>query len=156
MMTHKKSNFRIRKAEMQDAPTLAEFNRLMAKETENKELDLDTVTRGVKAVIKDPHKGFFLVATIKGEIVGQLMVTNEWSDWRNQYFLWIQSVYVKESHRKQGVYAALYHYLKEVATDRKDVAGIRLYVEKFNESAQRTYERLGMQDPGYKMYETLV
>jgi ribosomal protein S18 acetylase RimI-like enzyme len=155
-MTHKKSDFRIRKAEMHDAETLARNNCLMAKETENKNLDLNTVINGVKAVIKDPHKGFFLVATIKGEIVGQLLTTYDWSDWRNKHFLWIQSVYVPEPHRKQGIYSSLYHYLKDLATERKDVAGLRLYVEKNNETAQRTYERLGMHDPGYLMYETLV
>jgi len=147
---------RIEKAELKDAGIIAGFNLLLAKETENKDLDPDTAERGVKAVIKDPHKGFFLVARQKGNIVGQMMVTSEWSDWRNMNFLWIQSVYVPKEYRKQGVFKALYHHLKDLAAYRKDVAGIRLYVEQYNESAQLTYENLGMVNPGYKMYEVLL
>jgi ribosomal protein S18 acetylase RimI-like enzyme len=90
-----------------------------------------------------------------GEIVGQSMVTNEWSDWRNLNFLWIQSVYVPEPHRKLGIFSALYRHLEDIGRYRKDVAGLRLYVEKHNENAIRTYERLGMYKPGYEMYEVL-
>ncbi|UCH97761.1 MAG: GNAT family N-acetyltransferase, partial [Candidatus Aminicenantes bacterium] len=121
-------NITIRKGELKDAETIAKFNVLMAKETESKELDFENVFRGVKAVIKDPHKGFYLVAVMKGEIVGQLMVTPEWSDWRNKNFLWIQSVYVPEAYRKQGIFSALYHHLKDIAHYKKKVAGLRLYV----------------------------
>ena len=141
---------------MKDVRIIGQNNLLLAKETENLALDPDTVTRGVKAVIKDPHKGFFLVALIKDEIVGQLMVTNEWSDWRNKSFLWIQSVYVLRGYRKQGIFKSLYHYLKDIAQYRKDVAGLRLYVEKNNEPAQLTYQQLGMHNPGYHMYELLL
>jgi GNAT superfamily N-acetyltransferase len=109
-----------------------------------------------KAIIKDPHKGFYLAAEIKGQIIGQLMVTNEWSDWRNKYFLWIQSVYVQEDHRKKGILSALFHHLKEMASCGKDVAGLRLYVEKNNETAQTVYENLGMHKPGYDIYEVLL
>ncbi len=150
---NKKDNVNIRKAELRDVAIIAKFNRLMAMETERKELDLDISERGAKAIIKDPHKGFYLVAETHGEIVGQLMVTFEWSDWRNKFFLWIQSVYVREDHRNQGIFSALYHYLEDMARFRKDTAGLRLYVEKHNEKAQLTYERLGMQKPSYDMYE---
>ncbi len=146
----------IHKAEFRDVETLAKFNVQMAKETENKDLDLDTVILGAKAIIKDPHKGFYLVAELKGEMVGQAMVTYEWSDWRNQYFLWLQSVFVPESHRKQGIFTALYLHLVDLARYRKDIAGLRLYVEHNNLPAQQTYERMGMYNPGYRMYEVLL
>lgn len=150
-----KMNIKIRKGELKDAETISRFNVMMAKETENKELDSETVLRGVKAVTKDPHKGFYLVAETKGKIIGQLMVTPEWSDWRNKNFLWIQSVYVLEEFRKQGIFAALYHHLKDIARYKKKTAGLRLYVEVKNEVAQKTYEALGMHNPGYDMYEVL-
>jgi len=145
----------IRKAELRDAGTVAKFNTLMAMETEHKELDPDTILRGVKAIIKDPHKGFYLVAESRGEVVGQLMVTPEWSDWRDKYFWWIQSVYVREDHRKRGIYTSLYEHLQDMAQYRKDVVGLRLYVEKQNEAAKATYERLGMFKSCYDLYEVL-
>jgi GNAT superfamily N-acetyltransferase len=152
----KKTDIKIRKAVLKDAETIARFNMLAAKETENMEMEPDTALRGAKAIIKDPHKGFYLAAEIKGQIIGQLMVTNEWSDWKNKYFLWIQSVYVQEDHRKKGIFSALFHHLKEMARYRKDVAGLRLYVEKNNETAQMVYESLDMHKPGYEIYEVLV
>jgi ribosomal protein S18 acetylase RimI-like enzyme len=151
-----KLHFKIRKGELRDAETIAGFNIAMAQETEDKPLDPDTALRGAKAILKDPHKGFYLLAEHKGEIAGQLMTTLEWSDWRNKYFMWIQSVYVPEKFRKQGVYASLYYHLKEIAAERKNVAGIRLYVEKNNTTAKQVYERLGMYDPGYDMYEVSI
>ena len=149
-------NIKIRKGELKDAPAIAGLNLLMAKEVENKELDFETVIRGVKALAKDPHKGFYLVAESKGEIVGQLMVTLEWSDWKNQNYLWIQNVYVREDSRKQGIFSALYHHLKDMAHYKKKVAGLRLYVEVNNETAKQVYEVLGMHKPGYEIYEELV
>jgi len=146
---------KIRKAELRDVKIIAGFNIRMAKETENKTLDPDTALLGAKAIIKDPHKGFYLVAESKGEIVGQLMVTNEWSDWRNKFFLWIQSVYVREDYRKQGIFAALFHYLKDIARYKKNVAGLRLYVEKSNDIAHQVYEELGMTIPSYDIYELI-
>lgn len=96
------NKIKLRKAELRDASTLARNNVEMAKETEGKALDFQTVLLGVKAIIKDPHKGFFLVAEDAGTIAGQMMVTNEWSDWRNKYFYWIQSVYVSRDSGKKG------------------------------------------------------
>lgn len=146
---------KIRKAELRDVKIIAEFNARVAKETENKTLDPETALLGAKAIIKDPHKGFYLVAEMKGEIVGQLMVTNEWSDWRNKLFLWIQSVYVREDCRKQGIFSALFHYLKDMARYKKNVAGLRLYVEKSNDIAHKVYEELGMVIPSYDIYELI-
>ncbi|MCP4218565.1 MAG: GNAT family N-acetyltransferase [bacterium] len=147
---------KIRKAELRDAATIVDFNRKMAMETENKELDETRVIHGVKSMLKDPHKGFFLVAESHGEIVGQLMVTNEWSDWRDKYFLWIQSVYVAEESRRKGVFSALFNHLKALASYRKDVAGLRLYVKENNATAKETYRMLGMCKSGYDMYEVTV
>jgi ribosomal protein S18 acetylase RimI-like enzyme len=155
-MKDKKSKLTIRKAIIKDTESLAQHNILLAKETEYLDLDPETVTRGVKAIIKDPHKGFFLVAECNGEIAGQLMVTYEWSDWRNKNFLWIQRVYVPEKYRQQGIFTSLYHYLEDFAHYRKNVTGLRLYVEMNNEKAQQTYERLGLHNAGYYMYEVLL
>lgn len=146
----------IRKAELNDCDTIAKFNCAMALETENKKLDYNTVLRGAKAVIKDQHKGFYLIAIQGEEIIGQLMVTPEWSDWRNMFFWWIQSVYIPPDHRRKGIYSKLYNHLKDKALTKKHIAGIRLYVEKNNTTAQTTYESLGMHDPGYKMYEIVL
>ena len=146
---------KIRKAELRDVKIIAEFNARIAKETENLTLDPETALLGAKAIIKDPHKGFYLVAEMKGEIVGQLMVTNEWSDWRNKLFLWIQSVYVREDYRKQGIFSALFHYLKDIARYKKNVAGLKLYVEKSNDIAHKVYEELGMVIPSYDIYELI-
>lgn len=149
-------NIKIRKGELKDAKAIARFNIMMVSEAENKKLDFDTVLRGVKAVVKDPHKGFYLVAESKDEIVGQLMVTPEWSDCRNMYFLWIQRVYIREDLRKQGIFSALYHHLKDMAHYKKKFAGLRLYIEVNNETAKTVFEALGMHKPGYDMYEVLV
>ncbi|MCP4155644.1 MAG: GNAT family N-acetyltransferase [bacterium] len=151
-----KNTIKIRKAVLRDAATIAAYNTKMAMETEKKELDADTISRGVKAIIKDPHKGFYLVAEKGGEIVGQTMVTYEWSDWRNKNFMWIQSVYIPENCRRQGIFSSLFLYLKQLAASKKNIAGIRLYVEKNNENAKETYRCLGMYDPGYDMLETEI
>ncbi len=147
------NKIKLRKAELRDASTLARNNVEMAKETEGKALDFQTVLLGVKAIIKDPHKGFFLVAEDAGTIAGQMMVTNEWSDWRNKYFYWIQSVYVSRDSRKKGVFSSLYYHLKELASAKKNVAGLRLYVDETNETAQQVYQQIGMDKSGYVMYE---
>lgn len=143
----------IRKANMSDAQILADFNIRMAMETEGKQLDPQTSLRGAKAIFKDPHKGFYLVAEHNGTIIGQLMVTYEWSDWRNMFFYWIQSVFVREDYRKKGVFTCLYSYLTDFAQKKKNIAGLRLYVEKNNSAAKETYEKLGMYNSGYDMYE---
>ncbi len=143
----------IRLARLEDAVTLAEFNQAMALETESKTLDPDIVLRGVESVFHDKEKGFYVVAEDAGHIVGCLMITFEWSDWRASWFWWIQSVYILPEARGQKIYSRLYDFAKAQATPEKNVRGIRLYVETNNTHAQRVYEKLGMHDMPYLMYE---
>ena len=143
----------IRVAQNSDVKSLVEFNQLMAWETEQKKLDEDILTKGVSALIVDENKGFYLVAEQNNIVVGSLMVTTEWSDWRNGVFWWVQSVYITPDFRRQGIYAQLYSQVKTLAEQQKNVCGFRLYVEKQNIIAQKTYESLGMQPTHYLMYE---
>lgn len=143
----------IRDGAIADAPTLAAFNAAMALETESLQLDLDRLLAGVRAVFDDPAKGFYLVAEQEGEVVGQLMVTYEWSDWRNGVFWWVQSVYVVPVARGRGVYRGLYQEMLSRARERGDVCGVRLYVEGGNETAKRIYAKLGMSATVYEMWE---
>ncbi len=144
----------IRTANTSDAPTIARFNAAMALESESIELDMGVLTAGVQAALSDPGKAFYLISETDGVPVGQLMVTFEWSDWRNGWIWWIQSVYVEPEHRRKGVYSGLYQRLQELAAERGDVRGIRLYVMRENNTAKRTYESLGMHHSEYDLYET--
>lgn len=143
----------VRPAGVDDVPRLRDWACAMALETEHKQLDPATVEAGIRAVLDEPGRGAYLVAEHHGEAAGTLMLTYEWSDWRNGDWWWIQSVYVAPSHRRQGVYAALYRHVHARAEMTPRVCGLRLYVERDNAAAQRTYERLGMVDAGYRMYE---
>ena len=143
----------IRVAQPADVRLLVKFNQLMAWETEQKQLDEDILTKGVSALIVDENKGFYLVAEQNDIVVGSLMVTTEWSDWRNGVFWWVQSVYITPDFRRQGIYAQLYAQVKTLAEQQHNVCGFRLYVEKENIIAQKTYESLGMQPTHYFMYE---
>lgn len=143
----------VRTARWSDLNTVVEFNAFMALETESKQLDPDTVRAGVAAVLQRPDLGFYLIAEIDGNVAGQLLITNEWSDWRNSFFWWIQSVYVAPDYRRQGVYRALDAYVRSVALKRGDVCGVRLYVERNNHTAQMAYRNLGMSQSSYDMYE---
>ena len=144
----------IRTANEKDADALVDFNQAMAMETEGKALERETLTKGVNAVFRDPARGFYVVAEQDGQIAGGLMVTYEWSDWRNGWFWWIQSVYVRPEARGTGVYSRLYAFVQEKAeNDPEGVCGFRLYVEKENERAMKVYEKLGMSECDYKMYE---
>ena len=145
----------IRDASPNDAARITDFNARMAIETEGRELDRDIIGPGVARLIGDNTKGQYWVAEVDGKVIGQIMVTYEWSDWRNANVWWIQSVYVHQDHRRKGVYSALYHHVESLARAESDVAGIRLYVENDNKRAQRTYESLGMVDPGYRVMETM-
>ena len=145
----------IRKATPADRDSIVAFNQAMAHETENKTLPEDKIVPGVSRVLNDENLGFYLVAEVDNIIVGSLMVTYEWSDWRNGTFFWVQSVYVLPEHRRTGVYSALYKQVIALADQREDVCGYRLYVEKENEIAQKTYESLGMQETHYLMYENI-
>lgn len=145
----------IRPARPEDAPAIVDFQLRMARETEGLELDLATVTAGVEAVFNDPHKAAYYVAETGGRIVGGLMTTYEWSDWRNGMILWIQSVYVIPEERGQGIYRALYDHLKRRVEEDPDLKGIRLYVDKRNAAAQAVYRRLGMSREHYDTFEWL-
>jgi GNAT superfamily N-acetyltransferase len=142
----------IRLAEVTDVGALVEFNQAMALETEGKRLDTMTLTRGVSAVFEDETKGFYVVADDGERIVAGLMVTFEWSDWRNGWFWWIQSVYTRPEARGKGIYRQLYEFVKSKAAG-ENICGFRLYVEKENEGAQSVYEKLGMEKTYYLMYE---
>lgn len=144
---------KIRIAEKDDVASLAEFNMAMALETEGKTLDLDILTKGVTAVFDDTEKGFYVVAEDDGKVVGGLMVTYEWSDWRNAWFWWIQSVYIVAGSRGQGIYSKLYEFVKNKAAEKDNVIGFRLYVELENSHAQAVYEKLGMSRSNYFMYD---
>ena len=143
----------IRTARRADIPRLVEFNQAMAFETEGKRLDQEVLTSGVSAVFEDVAKGFYVVAEENGEIVGGLLVTFEWSDWRNGWFWWIQSVYIVQEFRGKKIYSEMYDFVKNKAYETGGVWGFRLYVEKENDHAQRVYEKLGMTETYYLMYE---
>ena len=143
----------IRLAVPSDVDALVEFNQAMALETEGKRLNTEILRAGVSAVFGDEKKGFYVVAEDKGTVAAGLMVTTEWSDWRNGWFWWIQSVYVRPEHRGGGLYGRMYEFVKERAAQVGDIRGFRLYVEKKNERAQRVYEKLGMERTYYLMYE---
>ena len=144
----------IRTANTSDAPTIARFNAAMALESESIELDMGVLTAGVEAALSDPGKAFYLISETDGVPVGQLMVTFEWSDWRNGWIWWIQSVYVEPEHSRKGVYSGLYSKLQELAAEQGNVRGIRLYVMRENLPAKRTYESLGMHHSEYDLYES--
>ena len=143
----------IRIATREDIPALVEFNQAMALETEHKHLVADVLTAGVSAVFEDAGKGFYVVTDVEGTVAAGLMVTTEWSDWRNGWFWWIQSVYVRPEFRGGGLYGQMYEFVKGQAAAAGNVCGFRLYVEKENEKAQRVYEKLGMERTYYLMYE---
>lgn len=143
---------RIRRATAADEDTIVAFNAAMALETEHLRLDETVLRRGVRAALADPAKGFYLVAEAAGEVVGQTLVTAEWSDWRNGFFWWIQSVYVRPDARRGGVFRALFDHVRTAAAADPDAIGLRLYVDRDNARARATYAALGMADEGYVLY----
>jgi ribosomal protein S18 acetylase RimI-like enzyme len=146
-MTH------IRKASPNDAADIARFNQAMALETERRHLDELTVQAGVRSLFERPDLGFYVVAEQDGQPAGCLLITYEWSDWRNGVFWWLQSVYVLPEFRGKGLYRAMYSEVKRLAAEHGNVSGFRLYVEKENSRAIRIYEHLGMHEAPYLMYE---
>ena len=146
---------KIRRAVSRDAPVLVAFNRAMALETEGKVLLPQVVRAGVRGLLRRPDSGFYLVAEVGGEVIAALMVTREWSDWRNGDFWWIQSVYVVPVFRRRGVYRRLYRHLQGEAAKKRAVCGFRLYVERDNRRAQATYRANGMERTHYLVYEQL-
>jgi ribosomal protein S18 acetylase RimI-like enzyme len=146
-------NISIRQATIADAPVVVRFNSLIATETESKTLDQTLLQKGVETILSDPSKGLYFLAEVDGTVIGQTMITYEWSDWRNGTFWWIQSVYVAQEGRGKGVFKSLYEHIHSLATSRTDICGLRLYVEENNTRARQTYERLGMEQSHYRMYE---
>lgn len=144
---------RIRDGRPDDLPTIREFNTCMARETEDVHLDESKLERGIRKVFDDPSTGFYLMAERDGETVGQTLVTFEWSDWRDGWFWWIQSVYVRPDARRQGVYRALHDEVEHRARNREDVCGVRLYVIRDNDTARNVYAKMGMGCTGYRLYE---
>jgi ribosomal protein S18 acetylase RimI-like enzyme len=143
----------VRRATPADAPVVVEFNRLLAEETEGKALDPAVLSAGVAAALADPRKAVYFVAEDGGRVLGQLMITTEWSDWRNGWYWWVQSVYVCGEARRRGVFRALFEHVVAAARRDPGVIGVRLYVEKENQAAQRTYERLGLAVTDYLLLE---
>jgi GNAT superfamily N-acetyltransferase len=148
-----REQLQIRRATEGDIPTLVQFNCAMALETENKELEPDTILRGTRALFEDEHRGFYLVAQLGQRLIGQLMITYEWSDWRCATFWWIQSVYVEPMQRKKGVLRHLYRYLEGLAQQAGNVCGFRLYVDQHNQQAEEAYRKLGMTPGHYRFWE---
>ncbi len=158
-MVRKIEQIQVRPATMADLETVVAFNAALAKETEQRDLDLSTLRAGVKAIFQDSKKGWYAIAeqTIDSgetEVMGQILVTFEWSDWRNANFWWLQSLYVGQKHRQNGVFRRLFEYVQTQAHDnQEDISGFRLYVEQENDQAHQAYAHLGFQETVYRMYE---
>ena len=155
-MNHVKLSIDARLAEAHEAPIIADFTSSIAWETEQVRLEPEVVLDGVQAVFRNPELGFYVVAVNSGTVIGCLMVTYEWSDWRNGVQWWLQSVYVKSDYRRKGVFKRLWDFIIDLASEKPDVCGVRLYVEKDNEPAQAAYRRIGMKDTNYLVYETAL
>jgi ribosomal protein S18 acetylase RimI-like enzyme len=149
------AHIRLRLATRDDAQSLIQFNAAMALETEKKELLPEVIGAGVHSLLGNPASGFYVVADGDGRVVGSLLITKEWSDWRNGDFWWIQSVYVRPEWRRKGVYKRLYRHVQELAANDPRVCGFRLYVERENGRAQATYRKLGMKETRYLVFEEL-
>lgn len=146
-------SIQIRRATTADIDALVEFNCAMAAESEDKSLDTSKLRAGIKHLLANPEEGYVLVAWSGEERAGSLMVTFEWSDWRNGRFWWIQSVYVPPAWRRRGVYSALHAHVRDAALADHTACGLRLYVERDNSGAMTTYRALGMVETDYRLYE---
>jgi GNAT superfamily N-acetyltransferase len=143
----------IRAATSEDIEFLVDGNAQLALESEHLSLDRNRLRDGIRAMFAQPSRGFYSVAEVGGVRAGQMMITFEWSDWRNGVFWWIQSVYTVPEFRRRGVFRALYQYVEELAKLEGNVCGLRLYVEDSNHRAQETYGRCGMKETGYRVLE---
>lgn len=143
----------VRKATTKDIPTIILFQQKMAWETEGIHLDPSVLTEGVKNIFQDVNRGEYYVADENETVVGSLMTTYEWSDWRNGTVLWIQSVYIDKGHRGKGIYKKMYEHIQQIVKKSPDLRGIRLYVDKTNKAAQHVYEKLGMNGEHYQVFE---
>lgn len=146
-------NITIRQAELSDAPVVADFNLRLAQETEELALDPETVAKGVAAILGDEAKGIYYVAEAAGKVVGQVMITYEWSDWRNGNLWWLQSVYVEPAFRGNGIFRALFRHVEQMAERSAGVCGLRLYMHADNARARKCYENLGMRQTKYQVFE---
>ncbi len=146
---------RIRPATSDDVELIVEYNLRMALETEGKQLSRVLLTAGVRAVLTDSNRGCYFLAVEAEQVIGQLMITTEWSDWRNGQIWWIQSVFVEPKHRRRGVFRSLYRHVEGAARATPGVVGLRLYVEHNNVLAHQVYESLGMRHAGYLVFETM-
>lgn len=145
----------IRQADSSDVETIAHFNIALCRETEGRELDPVTITSGVRRFVSEPNRGRYFVAEIEGGVVGQAAHTFEWSDWRNGEIWWIQSVYVHPHFRSKGVFRTLFMHIKELGEADGDCCGMRLYMERENETARESYRRPGFSETGYVVFERL-
>jgi ribosomal protein S18 acetylase RimI-like enzyme len=143
----------VRPAGPGDRDTVTDFNIRLALESEGLRLEPAVVRAGVERVLADSTRGLYFLAEVDGMVAGQTLITYEWSDWRNGWFWWIQSVYVHPDHRRRGVFRALHEFIASRARRDAEICGLRLYVDRRNEQAMRTYERLGMRPGGYLLYE---
>lgn len=146
---------KIRVAKKEDAASIIDFQQKMAMETEGIELDHATIYNGVRAVFEDSSKGTYYVAESDNKVVASLLITPEWSDWRNSYIWWFQSVYVIPGYRRKGIFREMYDYIKKEAL-KENIPGLRLYVEKDNNRAQLTYEAMGMDGEHYRLFEWFI
>lgn len=145
----------LRRAQPSDAEMLTTFNCALAAETEDLQLNPSTVRAGVEGLLAKPVYGFYLVAELDGNVIGQLCITYEWSDWRNGLVWWIQSVYVHKEHRGLGVFTALFRFVRKAALEEGSVCGLRLYVHSENDRAMNVYSRLGMEKTHYLVFEEI-
>ena len=149
------SDLVIRRAVAGDTTVLVAFNQALAWETEGQRLDPAVLEAGVTGLLRQPQYGFYLVAEAAGTVVAALLITFEWSDWRNGPLWWLQSVYVQPAWRRRGVYRRLYTTVEALARAEGTVRGLRLYVERENHIAQQTYQALGMREAPYRLFERL-
>ena len=152
-MKETKTPLTIREAVPDDVESIVHFNQCMAQETEGKQLDGDRLRRGVATALARNDLCRYFLAVEDHRVVGQAMITYEWSDWRNGTFWWLQSVYVDAAHRRRGTFRAIHQHVKRLARSSPGVCGLRLYVERENQRAQAAYRRLEMSDAGYLVYE---
>jgi GNAT superfamily N-acetyltransferase len=143
----------VRRATAADMELVCEFNRLLALESESKTLDASVLRVGVTAVLADPAKGLYFLAAEGTDVLGQMGVTYEWSDWRNGWFWWIQSVYVRPAARRRGVFRLIFEHIRHLARSDPSVIGLRLYVDQSNAAAHATYEKMGFAWTEYEVME---
>ncbi len=142
----------VREAGAEDIAILTGYNQALAKETENLSLDAEILRLGIEKALR-LNDCLYFVAELDGKVVGQAMVTTEWSDWRNGVMWWIQSVYVHPAYRKRGVFQSIFKHIESLAADKAEVKALRLYVMRDNQAGRNAYQNLGMGDSGYVVYE---